>query len=116
MSNTDPKVIGTRLKFLREKFKIQQKEVAAETGLSVKTISVIENGHTPPNPEIFEYYIKTHKVSIDWLTSGTGDPVSSKKFDEKSIPNLAAKVVRIEQELSEMKILLKDLIKRMESL
>jgi transcriptional regulator with XRE-family HTH domain len=114
MPDTDLKSIGPRLKYLRRKFHLQQKDVAEKTGLSAKTISVMENGHTAPNPEIFEYYIKVHQVSIDWLTSGTGDPVNSKTIDEKSIPNLIAKVVKIEQELVEMKALVKEILKRLE--
>jgi transcriptional regulator with XRE-family HTH domain len=116
MPDIDLSTPGARLKSLREKYKIKQKDVAASTGLNVKTISQIENDHTFINSVVIQYYTTNYKASADWILNGTGKPDDDKKVDLDSFSAIRAKVFAIESELSEMKDLLRTLIKKIDDL
>lgn len=113
MQAIDLKAIGARLKTFREDNIGDQATLAKEAGVNVKTISFVENGHTPPSQKLLSTLAQKYSLNLDWVNSGRGKPKSDKKADPKSLPNLHAKVVIIERELSEMRAIMEQILERL---
>lgn len=74
----------TRIKLLREKLKMSQKEFALRLGIGLSTLGMIEVGKR----ELLERHInlicKVFDVNENWLRNGT-EPMFIKKHDEPLI-------------------------------
>jgi transcriptional regulator with XRE-family HTH domain len=68
--------VGTRLRALRQKREITLAELAAETGISVSTLSRLESGGRRPTLELLLPLAQAHGVPLDDLVGApaTGDP------------------------------------------
>jgi transcriptional regulator with XRE-family HTH domain len=110
MIETDLKVIGARIKNLREDLIGDQVTMSKQVGITVKTISFVENGHSAPSQKMLSYLSEKYNVNPEWVTTGKGDRISNEVFDAKYVHNLYSKVVNLERELSEMRSLVETLI------
>lgn len=71
MSNaTEPKTVGERIKYLREKNKESQEKLGEAIGLSQNSISKLEKGETQLTLENQCSLVKHFNVSHDYLISG----------------------------------------------
>lgn len=75
MMNMDDEMfaIGERIKKVRQRLKLQQREFARSLGMAHSYISKIETGNANPGPSLFLRLSKEFDVSIEYLFSGSGD-------------------------------------------
>lgn len=66
----DKKACGSRLKQLRMNKNMHQDEVAAEVGLSVDTISKLEQGRRAPSATVVCILANYYKTSADYILLG----------------------------------------------
>ena len=114
MQEVDLKAIGSRLKSFRESNVGGQKSLSEETGISVKTISLFENGHYAPSQQLISHLMLKYKINPFWLTTGKGDEKDDSVSDPKAVHNLAAKVVSLEMQLAEMRGLMEKILLKLE--
>ena len=67
------KVLAERMKTLRKKLGLLQKDLARQLGISIKTISTIENERQLPTIPIIIGIINSYRVSPFWLLKGEGE-------------------------------------------
>lgn len=75
-----------RLKELRIKRGLQQKEVAADLQISKSAISQYEAGNREPDFELLKKLADYYYVSIDYLLERTDDPSPLSETEWKNIP------------------------------
>lgn len=83
--------LSNRLKILRTKKGLKQKDVANILGITASAYGFYEQGKRTPTIEVLLFLSKYYKVSLDWLISGSdnfGDNIvisddSEKFFIEK---------------------------------
>lgn len=76
----DFSILANRIKELRTKFNVTQKEFAAKVGCTAATLSAYENGSKSPSLEIIKGIAEKCDVSIDWLC-GLSDKENNKEND-----------------------------------
>ena len=64
--------IGERLKKIREKLNLNQKEFAKKLGTSSTTITMIENGQRDPSRQLLIKLAEVYKIDITWILTGMG--------------------------------------------
>lgn len=87
----------TRIKELREKMGIEQKQLAVDLGVSQPTISDWENGRKTPSAKRTEKIADYFQVTIDYLLCRTDDAFSQ---DSRSV---TGNDEEIDKELRELK-------------
>ena len=66
--------LAIRLRTLREQAKLPQVEVAVAVGIDRSSLSKLETAEDVPGRELLMALATFYSVSLDWLTSGFGDP------------------------------------------
>lgn len=74
----DFSILANRIKELRNKLNLTQKEFSKKVGCTAATLSAYENGSKSPSLEIIKGIAETCDVSIDWLC-GLSNEENSKK-------------------------------------
>ena len=74
--------ISNRIKFLREKEGLNQKEFAKKMNISRSTASMYESGKNTPPDDIKIAMAKYFNVSLDYLMGLTNDPTPSKQMTD----------------------------------
>ena len=72
--------LSERIKFLREKEGLNQKEFAKKMNISRSTASMYESGKNTPPDDIKIAMAKYFNVSLDYLMGLTSDPTPSRKI------------------------------------
>lgn len=72
--------IGNRLKNLRNKNDLTQKNVASKLGLNNKTLSGYENDVSTPDADTLAVLAKFYGVSVNYLITGESDAVNHDDF------------------------------------
>ncbi|WP_238591011.1 helix-turn-helix domain-containing protein [Oceanobacillus picturae] len=72
-------ILGKRMKFIREKKDIKQKEVALALGVSPYQLSRYESGKSKPDPELITKIAKYYSVTTDYLHGLSDQPQLSEK-------------------------------------
>ncbi len=67
------KEIGKRIKEVRIKLRLQQKEMAGTLKIAPSYLCEIENGNSNPGPELFVRLASEYKVNLNFLFIGYGD-------------------------------------------
>ncbi|MCU0287767.1 MAG: helix-turn-helix transcriptional regulator [Acidobacteria bacterium] len=75
--------IGLRLKNVRQKLGIQQKDVAAAMKVAPSYLSEIENGKGNPGPEFFVRLASLYNINLNYLFMGIGDMLIDAQGSEK---------------------------------
>ena len=70
----DKKILGTRLRQIREEKEISRRELAEFLNVTKTQISDIENGKSGTNLDRFYQLCNYYKVSADYLLGITNDP------------------------------------------
>ncbi|HLP59375.1 MAG TPA: helix-turn-helix transcriptional regulator [Candidatus Deferrimicrobium sp.] len=65
--------IGERIKGIRIKLNIQQKEMAETLQIAASYLSGIEKGNANPGPELFVRLASEYHVNMNYLFTGKGD-------------------------------------------
>ena len=68
------KIIGERMRGLRESVKLSQMKMAKEFGISQPSLARYEMGDTTVPPEVFLKYADYFDVSLDYIFGRTDDP------------------------------------------
>lgn len=76
------RILGERLKNLREQHGYYQKEVAEELGIKSNTLSGYENGTRYPDPKMIIDLAKFYNVTTDYLLGYSDDPDVSEGIGE----------------------------------
>jgi transcriptional regulator with XRE-family HTH domain len=103
MEDLNIKEIGARLKTFRQQYVGLQTKLSEETGINKKTLSFFETGKYPPNQPLIAHLTTNYGLNPVWLTTGKGADKDDSVLDAASVPNLYAKVVSLEMELSEIR-------------
>ena len=96
-----------RIKFLREKLDLSQKEMGLKLAIPLTTISKYETGIVKPSSEILSNIGKVFNVNLNWLLIGEGD-----MFTKGNIENFIPNQNSIDLDLE----LMKDIIKQTEKI
>jgi transcriptional regulator with XRE-family HTH domain len=78
------KELGKRIKTLREKLNVNQKQFAAGLGISGSLLSQIETGHKNPVYQLLYKLMNQYNVSLDWLFTGQGEMFLKSKPEVKA--------------------------------
>jgi transcriptional regulator with XRE-family HTH domain len=70
--------LGDRIRTIRRKMNLKQKDFASSLQMSSCYLSEIEAGNGNPGVGFFHRLIKTHNVSLDYLFYGTGEMFKAK--------------------------------------
>ena len=81
---SDLKIFSSRLKELRSRNKLTQKEFSQKVGCTAATLSAYENGTKNPSLEIIKSIAEACEVSIDWLCG-----LTDKKTNELIISDMS---------------------------
>jgi len=65
--------IGQRLKAIRKRLQVQQKDMAAAMKVASSYLSEIENGKGNPGPEFFVRLAAEYPINLHYLLMGVGD-------------------------------------------
>jgi len=65
--------IGQRLKEIRKKIRVQQKEMAAALQIAASYLCEIESGNAKPGPDFFVKVASEYNVNLNYLLAGAGD-------------------------------------------
>ncbi|WP_063478990.1 helix-turn-helix domain-containing protein [Paenibacillus glucanolyticus] len=80
------KTLGDRIKYLREKKEITQKELATKTGLTVVQLSRYETNDRKPDPEALKQIADVLDTNGDYLLGRTNDSspkITANKEDDE---------------------------------
>ena len=107
-------VLGNRLRKLREKRGLSQKEAAKRFGISNFALSRYENGTANPDPDLIARFSEFYEVSTDYLLGRVDDPdlysireEAERAVKKRGIPDLEGltdeQIKLIEQLIEQMK-------------
>lgn len=68
------KVVGQRLRFLRESVKLSQVKMAEHVGMKQSSINRYESGEASPTYEVLLKYADYFDVSLDYIFGRTDNP------------------------------------------
>ena len=88
--------IGLRLKSLRQKLQVQQKDMAAAMKVASSYLSEIENGKGNPGPEFFVRLASLYNINMNYLFLGKGDMLIDAQTKEKKPVDLDGFVETVE--------------------
>ena len=94
---TQEKDIAFRLKFIREKLGLKQKDFAKKLNVSGPTLSDLEKGKYKPGHELFYNISKDFNVNLYYLLFGEGEMFVSPAGE------IAGKIERLAEENGEVK-------------
>lgn len=75
--------IGLRLKEIRMKMDIGQKEMAEKLNITPPYLCEIENGKANPGPEFFVRLVKNYNINLNYVFLGSGNMNSGTQFELK---------------------------------
>lgn len=76
-------IFSARLKWLRERANLTQKEVADYVGMSPQGYGKIENGHRDPNLEVLSCLPSLFGETVDFMIGVTGDTEEIKELKKE---------------------------------
>lgn len=83
--------VGERIRQIRKKKELTQKDFAGEIGFSKNQISKVENGKIIPSNKLLRRISDAFNVSMEWLMTGKGNIESvPQKVDSELIEALEA--------------------------
>ena len=80
------KILGERMKQLREARGLTQTELAKVLGIQQTSIFRYESGNTNPSLEVLLSFAKYFDVSLDYIFGRTDDPDGVKQSDQPKLP------------------------------
>jgi transcriptional regulator with XRE-family HTH domain len=75
--------IGQRLKAVRKRLQVQQKDMAAAMKVASSYLSEIENGKGNPGPEFFVRLASEYPINLHYLFMGVGDMLADEEGKAK---------------------------------
>ncbi|WP_408734748.1 helix-turn-helix domain-containing protein [Gluconobacter thailandicus] len=81
MENTSR--ISDRIKSLRKRLNMKQADFVAGLNISRSYLSKLETGEEQPGRDLLIRMSHEFNVSLDWLTSGSGDAVPARAINEQ---------------------------------
>jgi transcriptional regulator with XRE-family HTH domain len=104
-----------RLKILRRKLGISQKEMARELGVPFTLISKYECGKIKPGADMLSKIALRYNVNLNWLLTGQGnifvEPDDSTNFSDPLIPFSSEEDYLILKKLSESPVIKEFVVK-----
>lgn len=93
-------ILGTRLKLLRKRLKVNQIEFSKMIGISSATLSAYETGVKNPSLAVLKNIAKTCNVSIDWLCGLSEKESLSSDDSIKTYSDIIKMLVEMEKYIS----------------
>ena len=90
------KIIGERLRSLRESVRLSQAKLAKEFDVSQSALTRYEIDDSTPSPEVFLKYADYFDVSLDYIFGRTDDPHGMIYNNSSPRPPKAAKRLKLE--------------------
>uniref|UniRef100_UPI0035710CE7 cupin domain-containing protein n=1 Tax=Leeia speluncae TaxID=2884804 RepID=UPI0035710CE7 len=88
--------VSARLKFIREKFGLSQRELAKRAGVTNGTISLIEQNRVSPSVSSLKKVLEGIPMSLaEFFTFDLGEVKPSPFFDAEELPNLGNDEVQL---------------------
>lgn len=78
-------ILGKRIRYLREKYQLSQKQLATRVNLTNAQLSRYELGERKPDPEIIKDIADFFDVSTDYLLGRTDNPDLIEEKNEESL-------------------------------
>ena len=91
------KIIGERLRSLRESVRLSQAKLAKEFDVSQSALARYEIDDSTPSPEVFLKYADYFDVSLDYIFGRTDDPHGMIYNNSSPRPPEAAKRLELER-------------------
>ena len=91
------KIIGERLRSLRESVRLSQAKLAKEFEVSQSALARYEIDDSTPSPEVFLKYADYFDVSLDYIFGRTDDPYGMIYDNSSPRPSKAAKRLELER-------------------
>ena len=91
------KIIGERLRSLRESVRLSQAKLAKEFDVSQSALARYEIDDSTPSPEVFLKYADYFDVSLDYIFGRTDDPHGMIYNNSSPRPPKAAKRLELER-------------------
>ncbi|MCK4957266.1 MAG: helix-turn-helix transcriptional regulator [Candidatus Cloacimonetes bacterium] len=104
--------IASRLKYLREKFGLNQHEYASSLNTTQTVISRYEQGTRLPSVDYLLKVKEKYHVDMDWVLTGEGNMHSS-AIERIEVERLREEVSSLKTELLDMKISNKQTLEKM---
>jgi transcriptional regulator with XRE-family HTH domain len=80
----DENILGKRLRYLREKSNLKQKEIAKKLNLSDFQLSRYENGKSKPDPLLIARMARFYGTTTDYLLGLSNHPQLTEKEDREA--------------------------------
>lgn len=93
-------ILGTRLKLLRKRLKVNQMQFSKMISISSATLSAYETGVKNPSLAVLKNIAETCNVSIDWLCGLSEKESLSNSNDIKTYSDIIKILVEIEKYIS----------------
>lgn len=93
-------VLGNKIKQLRLERDLSQKELGQILGVSNVTISMYENNDRQPDSETIKKLADYFRVTTDYLLGRTENPDATVTLTEKNEKDIAKKMKKLREELS----------------
>lgn len=93
-------MLGNKIKQLRLERDLSQKELGQILGVSNVTISMYENNDRQPDGETIKMLADYFRVTTDYLLGRTENPVATVTLTEKNEKDIAKKMKKLREELS----------------
>lgn len=93
-------ILGTRLKLLRKRLKVNQIEFSKMIGISSATLSAYETGVKNPSLAVLKNIAETCNVSIDWLCGLSEKESLSSDDSIKTYSDIIKMLVEMEKYIS----------------
>ncbi len=91
--------IGERLRFLRKRLGLSQKEMAQKLGISRVALARYENNKRYPDTAILAKIAQILGVSLDWLVTGKGEMFTSER--DELLNELVNELERVRRDYGE---------------
>lgn len=92
-------ILGTRLKLLRKRLKVNQTEFSKMIGISSATLSAYETGVKNPSLAVLKNIAETCNVSIDWLCGLSDKENLSNNDSIKTYSDIIKMLVEMEKKI-----------------
>lgn len=89
-----PKVLGTKIKKIREIHNLSQNRFGKKLGLSGKTISAYERGNISPPFKVLEKICSTYDTTISYFIDNETNTLNSKINELENVINELKKLVQ----------------------
>jgi transcriptional regulator with XRE-family HTH domain len=91
--------LGERIKMVRERAELSQKEFGKKVELSQTAVTALENNQNEPRLSTFNNIVEAFKVNPEWLRTGVGEIKAAPLMHINQDGNDSERIQQLEREL-----------------